>query len=258
MIQTFAFSIADAPPMASLNLVVQIAMGFALLFGKRLAQQKRFRAHAICQGTVVCLNLIPILGYMAPIFRRTVLAQPTAAITRSTFYAVPALHGLIGGITEVLALYVLLCAGTNILPAALRFTNYKPWMRTTLTLWWVTIPLGIGTFAVWHTTAGAEQPTAASNRPQPTPTLAIVTARNFAFEPKELTITRGETVTWKGVSGKHTIKADDGGFTSEVVPTNGEFKFKFEKEGRYNYYCTLHGEPGGKDMAGVVIVTAAK
>ncbi len=37
---------------ADLNLVVQIAMGIALLAGMMLARQKRFDAHKYCQSSV--------------------------------------------------------------------------------------------------------------------------------------------------------------------------------------------------------------
>ena len=45
---------------ADLNLVVQLIMGAALIVGALLAKQKRFRAHGICQTTVLLLNLLLI------------------------------------------------------------------------------------------------------------------------------------------------------------------------------------------------------
>jgi hypothetical protein len=36
---------------ADLNLIVQIAMGLALLFGMYLAKRKKFRAHKYCQSS---------------------------------------------------------------------------------------------------------------------------------------------------------------------------------------------------------------
>ena len=38
---------------ADLNLVVQLIMGAALIAGALLARQKRYRAHGICQTTVL-------------------------------------------------------------------------------------------------------------------------------------------------------------------------------------------------------------
>jgi Ca2+/H+ antiporter len=45
---------------ADLNLVVQLIMGVALLAGALLARHKRYRAHGICQTTVLLLNLLMI------------------------------------------------------------------------------------------------------------------------------------------------------------------------------------------------------
>ena len=43
---------------ADFNLVVQLIMGVALGTGAILAKQKRYRAHGICQTTVLLLNFI--------------------------------------------------------------------------------------------------------------------------------------------------------------------------------------------------------
>jgi Ca2+/H+ antiporter len=45
---------------ADLNLIVQILMGVALLTGSLLAKQKRYKAHGVCQTTVLLLNLMMI------------------------------------------------------------------------------------------------------------------------------------------------------------------------------------------------------
>jgi plastocyanin len=173
----------------------------------------------------------------------------------SAFYAFPLAHAIFGTVAELLGLYIILRAGTDMLPQSLRFENYKPWMRTALALWWLTIALGIATFTVWHLSDGSA-PAQTATSSTASPATVIITMKNFEFDPKETTVAPGTTVVWKGVEGKHTIKGEDGGFESDVLPANGEFSFKFEKEGRYSYYCTLHGEPGGKDMAGVIIVAA--
>ena len=57
---------------ADLNLLVQVAMGFALLLGMLLARRKRFRAHKYCQSSVMLLNLALIFSIMAPSFHKQV------------------------------------------------------------------------------------------------------------------------------------------------------------------------------------------
>jgi len=56
---------------------------------------------------------------------------------------------LLGTIAQLLGLYIVIRAGTNLLPEKLRFQNYKAWMRTTLVLWWSVIIIGIATYWAW-------------------------------------------------------------------------------------------------------------
>src|SRR6266496_2208861 len=60
---------------ADLNLVVQLAMGLALLVGMFLARRKKFRAHKYCQSSVMLLNLVMIFLIMAPSFHKQVQPQ---------------------------------------------------------------------------------------------------------------------------------------------------------------------------------------
>jgi Ca2+/H+ antiporter len=61
-----------APFGADFNLVVQLIMGLALIGGVLLAKQKRYRAHGICQTTVLLLNLLMIGLVMWPSFQQQV------------------------------------------------------------------------------------------------------------------------------------------------------------------------------------------
>src|SRR5436309_3981172 len=108
---------------ADLNLVVQFIMGAALVAGAALAKKKRYRAHGICQTTVLLLNLIMIALVMGPSFR----LQVTPALPRGLhkhYYAAAAVHGFLGIIAELLGLCIVLVAGTNIAPQSLRFKNW--------------------------------------------------------------------------------------------------------------------------------------
>src|SRR5689334_2529451 len=120
---------------ADLNLCTQIFLGLLLLTGFGLARKKKFRAHGICQSSVVLFNLVPIFSLMIPQYREQVLPDIQFRAAR----LVPFAHGILGMLVEILALYVILNAGTNLLPKFLKFQNYKVWMRTTLALWWITI-----------------------------------------------------------------------------------------------------------------------
>ena len=57
-----------APRYADLVLLLEIAMGMGLLFGAVFARRKKFRLHALCQSTIVLLNLVMIVLIMVPSF----------------------------------------------------------------------------------------------------------------------------------------------------------------------------------------------
>jgi uncharacterized membrane protein YozB (DUF420 family) len=134
---------------ADLNLVVQILMGVALLAGGFLAKQKRYIAHGICQTTVLLLNLIMIALVMWPSFHQQV-APAFPKVFRKRYYIVATFHGLLGIAAELLGLYIVLVAGTNILPQWLCFKRWKLWMRAELMLWSVVLLAGVGTYYAWY------------------------------------------------------------------------------------------------------------
>jgi uncharacterized membrane protein YozB (DUF420 family) len=134
---------------ADLNLVVQFIMGLALLVGALLARQKRYRAHGICQTTVLISNLLMIGLVMGPSFQQQVKPALATALHK-WYFAGATLHGLLGITAELLGLYVVIVAGTNVLPDWLRFTNWKRWMRAELILWSMVLLTGIGTYYTWY------------------------------------------------------------------------------------------------------------
>ena len=138
-----------APLAADLVLLLEIAMGAGLLVGGWLARAKRFRQHAWCQSIIVFLNLAIIALTMAPSFRAQVLPRIPARLSRS-YFALATAHAALGSITELAALYILLAAGTRLLPERLQITRYKPWMRTVLALWWLVLVLGLATYGRWY------------------------------------------------------------------------------------------------------------
>src|SRR5438094_785776 len=72
---------------------------------------------------------------------------------------------------------------------------------------------------------------------------------DFEFQPKTLTVQVGTTVTWTN-SGtkKHSATADDGSFDTGLLNPGTSKAVKFDKPGKFQYYCQLHGGPGGDAM----------
>jgi uncharacterized membrane protein YozB (DUF420 family) len=124
-------------------------MGLALVFGMLLARRRNYRAHAWCQSAVVALNLIVIALVMAPSFRSQVAPRIPARLARS-YYAAAAGHAAVGCAAELLGAYIVLAAGTRILPGRLRLVRYKFWMRTALAAWWIALLLGVATYVRWY------------------------------------------------------------------------------------------------------------
>jgi uncharacterized membrane protein YozB (DUF420 family) len=144
-----AFLETAAPRAANVVLVLEIAMGIGLLLGARLARKGRFRQHAWCQSTIVLLNLAVVAVMMIPSFRVHVLPRVPAKLGKA-YYALATTHGAFGAVTELAGVYILLSAGTNVLPEKLRITQYKVWMRSVLLLWWGVLFLGMATYTRWY------------------------------------------------------------------------------------------------------------
>jgi hypothetical protein len=138
-----------APLYANLILVLELAMGAGLIFGAMLARRRRFRGHAWCQSIIVLLNFGVIVLTMIPSFVAHVSPKIPLRLGKS-FYALPTVHAALGTVTEIGGLYVLLAAGTNVLPQKFRITQYKLLMRTLLVLWWVVLVLGFATYLRWY------------------------------------------------------------------------------------------------------------
>lgn len=134
---------------ADLNLLVQFIMGAALIAGLFLAKGKRYRAHGICQSTVMLLNLLMIGLVMWPSFQQQV-RPALSKVAHKWYYTAATVHALLGLTAELLGLYIVIVAGTSILPQWLRFTDWKRWMRTELMLWWIVVLTGVGTYCVWY------------------------------------------------------------------------------------------------------------
>jgi hypothetical protein len=138
-----------APRYADLVLLVEVGMALGLLAGALLARIRRFRAHAMCQATIVLLNAAIIALVMVPSFRTKVSPKIPLKLGKA-YYALATTHAAVGSVVECSGLYILLAAGTKVLPERLRITRYKLWMRSVLVGWWVVLSLGLATYARWY------------------------------------------------------------------------------------------------------------
>src|SRR4051812_34097564 len=78
----------------------------------------------------------------------------------------------------------------------------------------------------------------------------------FQFQPRELLVPAGTTVTWFNKDAvAHSVTADDRAFDSGLFSSGGQFTMRFDTPGTYGYFCIPHGTPG-TGMTGTVVVTA--
>jgi plastocyanin len=76
---------------------------------------------------------------------------------------------------------------------------------------------------------------------------ANVKIENFTFEPAELTVAPGTTVTWlNGDDIPHTVVATNKAFRSRALDTEDTFSFTFTSAGEFDYFCSLHPHMTGR------------
>ena len=83
----------------------------------------------------------------------------------------------------------------------------------------------------------------------------MVSIENFAFNPPNISVAPGTTVTWvNNDTVPHTTTADDGTWDSETLQPGQSFSFTFSSAGTFPYHCEIHpfmtgtvtvGEGGG-------------
>jgi plastocyanin len=68
----------------------------------------------------------------------------------------------------------------------------------------------------------------------------MVSIDNFTFEPAQLTVKVGTTVTWRNRDDiPHTV-VSAGKFRSKALDTDHSYSFTFTAAGDYTYFCSLH------------------
>jgi hypothetical protein len=86
---------------------------------------------------------------MVPSFVSKVYPRIPEKLDRS-FYSLATAHAILAGGVELAALYLVLCAGTDVVPKRLRLANFKTGMRIVLAGWWLVFFLGLATYARWY------------------------------------------------------------------------------------------------------------
>ena len=76
---------------------------------------------------------------------------------------------------------------------------------------------------------------------------------NFTFNPQQVTVNGGDTVTWVNHDDiPHTVTSKTFIFKSKAMDTDDKFSFTFATPGSFPYFCALHPH-----MTGTIVVEAA-
>ena len=76
---------------------------------------------------------------------------------------------------------------------------------------------------------------------------------NFTFNPKQITVKAGDTITWVNHDDiPHTVTSQTQAFRSKALDTDDKFSFTFATPGTYPYFCALHPQ-----MTGTIVVEAS-
>jgi uncharacterized membrane protein YozB (DUF420 family) len=132
---------------ADMTLVLMLVIAALFTFGFYLARRRKYEAHRWVQTTAVLLNAILVLWMMILPFRDFVL-RDQGGPRLPIFYAITVIHALIGAVAFPLGLFVML-RGNNLVPRALRFRNYKLYMRTAYALYMFATLAGVLVYLVW-------------------------------------------------------------------------------------------------------------
>lgn len=73
-----------------------------------------------------------------------------------------------------------------------------------------------------------------------------ISINHFVFEPKEIIINAGDTVTWTHNNTLVHIVVSQDLFESKKLNNGNKTTFTFTKPGEYIYYCSIHPSMKGK------------
>jgi plastocyanin len=77
-----------------------------------------------------------------------------------------------------------------------------------------------------------------------------VQMKNIQFNPKNITVSPGDEVTWRNQdTAQHDARADDGSFETPLLEKGETAKVPFNDEGTFDYFCSVH-----PTMTGTVVV----
>jgi len=132
---------------ADFTLVLMLLILGLFTLGVYLARKRRYEAHRWVQTSAALLNLGMVLWMMILPYRDFVM-RDQGGPRPTVFYATTSLHAIAGAAALVFGLFVVLRAN-GLVPNALKFRNYKGYMRAAYGLYFAATLLGVLVYVVW-------------------------------------------------------------------------------------------------------------
>jgi plastocyanin len=110
----------------------------------------------------------------------------------------------------------------------------------------------VGIVAAFAPTSAGAKPPAADDG-----TVEVRIGDNF-YAPKRITVSVGTTVEWRNEGrNEHNVLPDRGKrFGVDDIDRDATYSYRFDKPGRYGYYCSFHGAPRTGQFGTVKVVKA--
>lgn len=142
----FLGSRATFGPDFALVLILISAVLFTI--GWQLAVHKHYGIHRWVQTSAAIINGTAVLAVMVGSFLGFMLPRIAGEFAKPPVW-VTTVHAIFGTVTFLLGVFVVLRAN-KLVPMALRFKNYKLFMRTAYSLYMLTTLIGIAVYLVTY------------------------------------------------------------------------------------------------------------
>ena len=129
---------------SDVTLILILVTAVLFIIGGRLAAGKHYESHRWVQTSAVVLNTLGVLFTMISSFLIHILPGIPGKLNVGD-YAVTTVHALVGMVCLILGVFIVL-RGNGLVPKALRFENYKLFMRTSYALYMLATLLGAGVY----------------------------------------------------------------------------------------------------------------
>jgi uncharacterized membrane protein YozB (DUF420 family) len=146
-IDTPGFLGTEASLGADLALLGSIVVALAFTLGAWLARRGQYEAHRWVQTVAAVVNVLLVFGIMIPSLISVDPAENVELPASAFLYMTG--HEILGAAALGFGLFVVL-RGNGLVPAPLRFRNYKPYMRWAYGLYMAATLIGVAVYLVLY------------------------------------------------------------------------------------------------------------